>query len=71
MIRTVVIPCKNSLSLSIPNDYIGRRVEIIAFALDEPAESEVVKLQSPKRFSAVKLQTKDFTFDRDEANERQ
>jgi hypothetical protein len=38
MIKTVTIPKNNSYNLSIPNDYIGKKVEILMYALDEVAE---------------------------------
>ncbi len=35
MVRTVVIPQSSDLHLSIPDSYIGKRVEVIFFDLDE------------------------------------
>jgi hypothetical protein len=70
MIRTVVTPDKNSLSFNIPDNYIGKKMEIIAFAVDEPSEDVIYTTKSRKSFSAVKLKTKGFKFDREEANER-
>lgn len=70
MIRTVIIPDKNLLSFNIPDKYIGKKMEIIAFAIDEPTEDVVYTTKSCKSFSAVKLNTKGFKFNRDEANER-
>lgn len=70
MIRTVVTPDKNLLSFNIPNKYIGKKMEIIAFALDEPSEDVVYSTKRRKRFSAIRISTKDFKFNRDQANER-
>ena len=70
MIRTVVTPDKNFLSINIPDMYIGKRMEVIAFALDEPAEEVLYHKKSRKSFSAVNLSTKGFKFNRDEANKR-
>ena len=70
MIRTVVTPDKNFLSFNIPDKYIGKKMEIIAFAVDEPSEDVIYSTKSNKSFSAIKLNTKDFKFNRDEANER-
>jgi len=70
MIRTVVTPDKNSLSLNIPDKYIGKKLEVIAFVVDEPLEDVIYTTQSTKSFSAIKLSTKGFKFNRDEANER-
>lgn len=70
MIRTVITPDKNFLSFSIPDKYIGKKMEVIAFAVDEPAEDVIYTTKSRKSFSAIKLNTKGFKFNRDEANER-
>ena len=38
MIKTVTIPQKNSYNLAIPNNYIGKKIEILVYALDELAD---------------------------------
>jgi hypothetical protein len=35
MIKTVVIPKDNNLNLAIPNSYIGKEIEVLAYAKDE------------------------------------
>jgi len=70
MIRTVITPDKNLLSINIPDKYIGKKMEVIAFLVDEPAEDVIYTAKRSKSFSAVKLNTKGFIFNRDEANER-
>jgi len=65
MIRTIVTPNNNFLSFSIPDTYIGKKVEIIAFSIDEPSENETAPVLNKKRFSAVKLKTKGYKFDRE------
>lgn len=70
MIRTVVIPDKNLLSFNIPDTYIGKKIEVIAFAIDEPLDDIIYSGKNEKSFSAIKLKTKGFKFNRGEANER-
>lgn len=70
MIRTVVTPRRNILSFNIPDKYIGKRLEIIAFAMDEPSDEILYSGIPQKKFSAVKLNTRGFKFNREEANER-
>jgi hypothetical protein len=70
MIRTVIIPDKNFLSFTIPDKYIGKKMEVIAFAIDEPAADLIYSTKNSKSFSAIKLNTRGFKFSRDEANER-
>jgi hypothetical protein len=69
MIRTVVTTNNNTLTLAIPDRYIGRELEVIAFAKDEGVEEILV---SKKKISFTVLHTdiKNFKFNRDEANER-
>lgn len=38
MIKTLAIPQNNSYTLAIPNNYIGRKIEILFYALDEIVE---------------------------------
>ncbi len=68
MVRTVVVPDKAILPISIPEDYIGRNVEIILFAVDEATQG--VKKAAERTFDAAKLDLTNFKFDRDEANQR-
>lgn len=69
MIRTVIIPNKQTISFDIPKDYIGKQIEVIAFAQDEgitkekPAKKKVT-------FTALSIDTRGYKFNRDEANER-
>ena len=68
MIRTVITPDNKVFPLSIPDNYIGRQVEVIVFALDEAHEN--ITSGYKRTFEAAKLKTKGFKFNRDEANER-
>lgn len=70
MIRTVVTPHRNILSFNIPDKYIGKRLEVIAFAVDEPSDDIIYSGILQKSFSAVKLNTRGFKFNREVANER-
>jgi hypothetical protein len=70
MIRTVITPDKNYLTFNIPDKYIGKKMEVIAFAVDEPSGEVIYAAKSRKSFSAIKLNTRGFKFNRDEANER-
>ncbi len=70
MIRTVVTPKKNRVSFNIPDKYIGKKMEVIAFAVDESTEDVIYAAKSRKSFSAASINTMGFKFDRNEANER-
>lgn len=76
MYRTVFTPTKtdNTIPVRIPDEWYGRNVEIIAFPLDMPRTLlwEITKKKErkfkpiPPRYS---FSTKDFKFNRDEAND--
>jgi hypothetical protein len=41
MIRTIIKANKQELSLQVPADYIGKRIEVIVFPIDETDVSEL------------------------------
>lgn len=69
MIRTTIIANSDKVSISVPKDYIGKVLEIIAFAKDEGLENNKVS-GSKKKFTVLHTDIKDYKFNRDEANER-
>ena len=40
MVRTIITPAKKDIHLSIPENYIGKKLEITFFALDELIEKQ-------------------------------
>ena len=71
MIQKIIIPDNTTVNLSftIPDSYIGKELEIIAFAKNEGLESPSL----PKKFSSfdtIQIDTTNFKFNREEANER-
>jgi hypothetical protein len=69
MIRTVVTAEKNTIIISLPDEYVGKQLEVIAFAIDEPVK-QTKKAAAKDVFKALKLNTLGYKFDRDEANSR-
>lgn len=69
MIRTIVTTDKNTLILTLPDNYVGRQLEVIAFAIDEPVK-QTKRPSSKDVFKALKFDTCGFKFNRDEANSR-
>ncbi|MDX2196236.1 MAG: hypothetical protein NW207_07450, partial [Cytophagales bacterium] len=45
MVRTIAIPQNNSYNIAIPNSYIGKKIEILVYALDEIAEEKTITPQ--------------------------
>jgi len=69
MIRTIVTPDKESISFDIPKNYVGKQIEVIAFAKDEGINKELHAGKSVS-FTVLHVDTKNYKFNRDEANER-
>lgn len=67
MIRTIIIPDNQTVLFEIPKDYVGKEIEIIAFAKSDYTNNNLKKLVS---FNALSLNTTGYKFDRNEANER-
>ncbi|NJK98978.1 MAG: hypothetical protein HC905_32340 [Bacteroidales bacterium] len=68
MIRTVVKADKNIITLNLPNSYVGKQVEVIAFTVDEPKQKQ--ELKKAKSFTTVNINAKGYKFNRDELYER-
>ncbi|SHJ23149.1 hypothetical protein SAMN05444280_1145 [Tangfeifania diversioriginum] len=69
MIRTIVKAKKNYLTIPLPNEYVGKQLEVIAFMLEDEADVPQKEIQKAT-FDAVSLDTSGFKFNREEANER-
>jgi len=69
MIRTIIIAECQTISIDIPKDYIGKQIEVIAFAKDEEMELESTGRKKVS-FDAITIDTLGYKFSRDEANER-
>jgi hypothetical protein len=76
MIRTILKSNTNSLTLELPDDLVGKMIEVIAFSVE--GAKIITKDNTPKeaRVTALKSKLKNFTFnsggykfDRDEAND--
>ena len=69
MIRTVVKPKNNILTFSIPDKYIGKELEVIAFTKDECSGKDL-STRKEVSFTVLHTDIKNYKFNRDEANER-
>ena len=50
MIKTVVIPQNNNLNLAIPNNYIGKEIEVLIYAKEELVEEKAKPKKSMADF---------------------
>jgi len=68
MIRTVFIPQNDNFVFPVPTEYIGKKLEMIVFPIDEILSKS---LPSKKvTFNAISIDTRQYKFNREEANER-
>lgn len=69
MVRTLITPQKDEISIRLPENYVGKEVEIIVFTTDEGDEQRIINKKNIP-FIVLPVKEKDFKFNRDEANER-
>lgn len=63
MIRTIITPQNTDLHISIPNEYVGKRVEVLLYVCDEVKEGSAPYTKSTSLRGKLKLteaQNKDF-----------
>lgn len=73
LVREIIVPTGNSYLLNLPDEMIGKQVEVIAFEIQKPIESEMRKGES--KISEIReifrndlIDLSNFKFNRDEAN---
>ena len=67
-IREIVVPENNKIELTVPDNFIGKRIEVIALEMeDSPAEIKNI-LKRP--FTVANVKVEGYKFNREEANER-
>ncbi len=52
MIKTTIIPQNNSLNFTIPDNYIGREIEVLLYAKDE-LQQEIKPKKTMTDFSGI------------------
>ncbi len=67
MLRTILTITQKNLTIDLPEAFVGRQVEILAFIIDKTSSTSN---SARKTFTSLKLDTRNFKFNREEANER-
>ena len=60
MVRTLITPDKQNISIKVPKKYIGKKVEVIAFTIDETLESSDLKDKTEAHFATETILAKDW-----------
>ena len=67
-IREIVVPENNKIELIVPDNFIGKKIEVIAFEADD--SSVGIKNSSNRTFTVANVKVEGYKFNREEANER-
>jgi hypothetical protein len=66
MIRTVITPDQQNISIKIPADFVGRQVEVIAFTIDDSTEVLSVVEEPLIHYASEKVFAKDWLTDEED-----
>lgn len=75
MYRQIIIPDKNIYPLHLPDEFIGRQVEVIAFTVNEESSSAQSQSKAKrieeltKKLENYRVDMNNFKFDRNKAND--
>jgi len=69
MIRKIITLSQNNLTISLPDDFLGKQIEVIAFIVEDQVDGPQ-SFDGKKTFSTFQIDTQGFKFNREEANER-
>ncbi len=53
MIRTLLTPQQQNISIQVPQSYVGKPIEVLLFALDEPTEENIKPKKSMSDFCGI------------------
>ena len=53
MIRTNIKPANTDIHISIPDDYVGRNLEMILYAVDEPIELKPQEVNNMAKYKGI------------------
>ena len=58
MIRTVLTPQQQDVSIHVPENYVGKRVEVIAFTIEETIKDSLTKDKPLTHFASEQVLSK-------------
>lgn len=66
MIRTLITPENTNISLEVPASFVGKKVEVIAYTLNESIEKAVEQDQILTHYASQKTLEKDWLTDEED-----
>lgn len=72
MVRQIIKASSNDIHISVPDNYVGKTLEILAFTLDETKQDVIEDHVNSINalYDNIRVDFTDFVFNRDEANRR-
>ncbi len=76
MIRQIITPTSNTYTLTLPNELVGKKIEVLAFELENSSNQNSSYISANEKaeldnfYNSINLDFSNFKFDRDAANER-
>jgi ABC-type microcin C transport system permease subunit YejE len=68
MVRTIIVSYSNNAFFPIPQEYVGMKLEVIAFPLEDDFKEQSIRKEVV--FTDFGLNALQYKFDREEANAR-
>jgi hypothetical protein len=50
MIRTIITPKKQDVSIHVPENYIGKQIEVLMYDIDELKQNDAERKKKPSQF---------------------
>lgn len=69
MVRTIVTPEQQNISILVPQDYVGKKIEVLLYALEEIDEKEqpitaILPKKKPSDFAGIFTKEEGEKFDK-------
>ncbi len=70
LVREIIYPTENNYTIYLPDEMIGKQIEVIAFEIEKTQEKRLDKMaRLSDSLDSLKIDLSDFKFNRDEAND--
>lgn len=53
MIRTIVTPQQQTISIQVPQNYIGKQIEVLLYAVDKLIEEEITRPNNAAKYKGI------------------
>ena len=53
MIRTLIIPQQQNISIQVPKNYVGKQIEVLLYAVDELEEEKITTSNNASKYKGI------------------